>query len=300
MNTNKIPIIYFLKGPTLVGRPEARYEAFARAYAGCGDQTTLSYRRSYARLYETVCCENLSSDEKFSNLYRRRPQDIVGKWVRLEALESKRHLEAVHSVTNGNPVFLKKAYDPQKVWGFQVEGPFNSEDELHKSFVFQHYNDQSAFAILQNLNDRLVGLVMLSNDNPRHLSIQLDIPIAGPSSNGSKEQLESCFLLLDRLFANGYRRIVISIDSKDSEGSKLADRLGFTFEGCLLKDKIIKESSRDSNIYGMLNSDWDKGARKFIYKKLYGAAMMKADAAYNKKENEIDEQQRFLAKEKNE
>jgi RimJ/RimL family protein N-acetyltransferase len=193
---------------------------------------------------------------------------------------------------------LKKAYDPQEVWGFQVEGPFSTAEELQKSFVFQHYDNQSAFAILQNLNDRLVGLIMVSNDNPQNLSVELNSPIAGPSSNGSKEQLEACFLLLDRLFANGYRRVALSIDSKDSQSTKLADRLGFTFEGTLLKDKIIKESSRDSNVFGMLNSDWDKGARKVLYKKLYGAAMTKADLAYNKKEDELDEQQRLLAEEK--
>ena len=300
-NTHCMNLFFCNKiGAILVGRPEARYEAFARAYAGCGDTTALSYRRSYARLYETVSCESLSTDDKFSTLYKQRPQDIIGKWIRLEPLDGKRHTKAIHAVTNGDPIFLKKAYDPQEVWGFQVKGPFNSEDELHKSFVFQHYENQAAFAILQNLNDRLVGLVMLSNDNPQNLSIQLDPPIAGPSSNGSKEQLEASFLLLDRLFANGYRRIQISIDSKDSQGSKLADRLGFTFEGCLLKDKIIKESSRDSNVYGMLNSDWDKGARKAVYMKLYGAAMMKADAAYNEKEEELDEQQRVLAEQKKE
>jgi len=282
-------------GPILPGRPESRYEAFARAYASCGDTTALSYRRSYARLYETVSCETLSSDNKFSALYKERPQDIVGKWVRLEPLESKRHLKAIHAVTNGDPIFMKKAYDPQEVWGFQVEGPFKTANELHESFVFQHYDNRAAFAILQNLNDRLVGFVILSDDNPQNLSIQLNSPIAGPSSNGRKEQLEACFLLLDRLFANGYRRIALSIDSKDSEGCKLADRLGFTYEGCLLKEKIIKESSRDSDIYGMLNSDWNKGARKVIYKKLYGAAMMKADVAYNEKEDELDEQQRVLA-----
>jgi len=285
-------------GAILVGRPEARYEAFARAYAGCGDTTALSYRRSYARLYESVCCDSLSSDGKFSTLYKERPQDIIGKWIRLEPLERKRHSNAVFAVTNGDPIFLKKSYDRQEVWGFQVAGPFDSPDELNKSFVFQHYENQAAFAILQNLNDRLVGVVMLSKDNPQNLSIQLDPPIIGPSNNGSKEQMEACFLLMDRLFAYGYRRIQISIDSKDSHGSKLADRLGFTFEGCLLKDQIIMESSRDSNLYGMLNSDWDKGARKAIYNKLYGAAMMKADIAYNKKEEELDEQQRVIAEKK--
>ena len=260
----------------------------------------MSYRRSYARLYESVCCDTLSSDDKYSTLYKNRPQDIIGKWVRLEPLEGKRHLNAVFAVTNGDPIFLKKAYDNQEVWGFQKEGPFDSPNELKKSFVFQKLENQAAFAILHNLNDRLVGVVMLSKDKPQNLSIQLDTPIIGPSSNGGKEQMEACFLLIDRLFAYGYRRIQISIDSKDSPGSKLADRLGFTAEGCLLKDQIVKESSRDSNVYGMLNSDWDKGARKVIYRKLYGASMMKADVAYNQKEEELDEQQRVIAEQKQE
>lgn len=279
----------------LVGRPEARYEAYARAYAGCGDKTALSYRRSYARLYESVACESLSSDDKFSTLYKERPQDIIGKWIRLEPLDVNRHLQAVHSVTNGDPIFLKPAYDPQEVWGFQIQGPFRTAEELRQSFVFKHFDNEASFAILQNLSDRLVGVVSVSNDQPQNLSIQLNTPIVGPSNYGSKEQLEASFLVMDRLFAYGYRRIQISIDSKDSQGAKLADRLGFTFEGCLLKDQIVKESSRDSNVYGMLNSDWDKGARTALHRKLYGAAMTKADVAYNKKEEELDEQQRVLA-----
>ncbi|KAG7365313.1 GNAT family acetyltransferase [Nitzschia inconspicua] len=282
-------------GAVLVGRPEARYEAFARAYAGCGDKTSLSYRRSYARLYESVSCESLSADDKYSTLYKNRPQDIIGKWIRLEPLDAKRHVNAVFAVTNGDPIFLKPAYDPQEVWGFQIQGPFRTPEELEKSFVFQHYDNEASFAILQNLNDRLVGVVSVSKDQPQNLSIQLDQPIVGPSSFGSKEQLEACYLMMDRLFAYGYRRIQISIDSKDNQGAKLADRLGFTYEGCLLKDQIVKESSRDSNVYGMLNSDWDKGARTALYRKLYGAAMAKADMAYNKKEAELDEQQRVRA-----
>lgn len=278
-----------------MGRPEARYEAYARAYAGCGDRTALSYRRSYARLYESVACDSLSADDKYAALYKERPQDIVGKWTRLEPLEVKRHLKAVFAVTNGDPIFLKQAYDPQEVWGFQVQGPFHNPEELQQSFVFQRLENEAAFAILQNFNDRLVGVVLVSRDHPQNLSIQLDPPIVGPSHYGTKEQMEACFLVMDRLFAYGYRRIQISIDSRDRQGATLADRLGFTYEGCLLKDKIIKDSSRDSNVYGMLNSDWDKGARTVLYRRLYGPSMAKADVAYNEKQAELDEQQQFLA-----
>ena len=283
-------------GGIIPGKPEARFEAFARGYASCGDNTSLTYRRSYARAYESVCCANDSVEEKFSKLYNANPEALVGQTVRLEALDSSKHLKAIFASTSGDMYFYKKSYDANEVWGFLEEGPFNTQEELKNSFVFQHYENEAAFAIVQNLNDRILGVAMVSRDNSKHLSIQLDPPIIGPSTVGTKEQLESCFLLLDRLFANGYRRVQLSIDSKDGKGSELADRLGFTFEGVLLKDMVIKESNRDSKVYGMLNSDWDKGARIALYRKLYGGAMARADLAFNKKEEELTEQQRVLSK----
>lgn len=283
-------------GAVIPGKPEAHYEAFARAYAGCGDSTSLAYRRSYARLYETISCANDKSEGKFSNLYDKRPEALVGQAVRLEALDAKAHGKSIFAATGGDMYFYKKSYDANEVWGFLEDGPFSTQEELLKSFVFQQYENQAAFAIGQNLNDRILGVIMLSRDDPKNLSIQLDAPILGPSSLGGKEQLESCFLLMDRLFANGYRRIQFSVDSKDGDGSKLADRLGFTLEGILLKDMVIKDSSRDSKVYGMLNSDWDKGARIALYRKLYGSAMARADVAFNNKEEELVEQQRVLVK----
>ena len=169
---------------------------------------------------------------------------------------------------------------------------------MKKSFVFQHYENEAAFAIIQNENGRLVGIVMLRKDDPANLSIQLEPPIVAPSSEGTKEQLEACFLIMDRLFANGYRRIQLSIDDKDVKSKKLADRLGFTLEGCLLKQMIVKDASRDSAFYGMLNSDWDKGARAALSKKLYGASITRGIATFNAAEEELDVQKRGLAEKK--
>eukprot|EP00980_Cylindrotheca_fusiformis_P009732 scaffold2149_cov187-Cylindrotheca_fusiformis.AAC.10 len=287
-------------GAVIPGKPEAHYEAFARAYAGCGDHTRLSYRRSYARLYETVCCSSDKEEAKFSALYEKRPEALVGQSVRLEALDSRLHLKSIFAATSGDMYFYKKSYDANEVWGFLEEGPFETQDQLLNSFVFQHYENQAAFAIVQNLSDRILGVAMLSKDDPKNLSVQLDAPIVGPSTVGGKEQLEACFLLMDRLFANGYRRVQFSLDSKDGNGSKLADRLGFTFEGVLLKDMVIKNSSRDSKVYAMLNSDWDKGARVAIYRKLYGSSMARVDVNFNKQEEELTEQQRVLQKKETE
>jgi RimJ/RimL family protein N-acetyltransferase len=289
-----------LSGPVLSGRPEARFEAYARAYAGCGLHTKLNYRRSYARLYESVSCATLAAEEKFRKLWMERPQDIVGRSVRLEALEVDRHLQAVYDLTSGKVNVDSKSFDPLEIWGFLEAGPFDSAEELRKSFVFQRKFNEAAFCIIHGVTDRVMGVVLLTNDDPWNLTIHLETPIVKPSVDGSLEQLEACFLLMDRLFGYGYRRIQLTMDSQDTKNRKLAVRLGFTQEGMLPKHMVIKEASRDSSLYGMLNSDWDRGARSALFKKLHGVKAQRIDDSFNRRDEELDEQQRKLEEKKRE
>ncbi len=282
----------------LSGVPEGRYEAYARAYAGCGIHTSTSYRVSYARMYEAVAASNHSSEKKYREHWLERPGDIFGRMVRLEPLDVKRHLDSFYDMTCGDVYQENQCYDPNEVWGFAEEGPFKSTEEMRQSFVFQRKMNEAGFAIVESLTDKMVGVVFLTNDNPRNLTISMELPIVKPSSDGTAEQIEACFLLLDRLFALGYRRVQLSVDSMDTLAKKLAGRLGFTQEGLIPKDRVVKESNRDSIIYGMLNSDWDKGARAFLFKKLHGEKTLKADLTNTKKEQTLETQEEFLAKEK--
>jgi RimJ/RimL family protein N-acetyltransferase len=284
----------------LSGRPEARFEAYARGFAGCGSYTDPAYRRSYGRMYEAICCVNHKQDDKFAQLFKTRPHDVVGKYVRLEALEADRHVNDLFQITCGDTVGDHKAYDPNEVWGFLPDGPFESPTEMRQSFVFQRKPNEASFAIVNNVTDRVVGAILLTSDDPANLSIQIEPPIMPPKGDGTKEQMEACFLLIDRLFAFGYRRIQIATDSQDALQRKLATRLGFTLEGVLYKHQIIKEASRDSAVAGLLNSDWSRGARTALFSKLYGNAAARADRANEKKEEEYDEQQRVLEKQKQE
>eukprot|EP00554_Chaetoceros_debilis_P007007 CAMPEP_0194075286 /NCGR_PEP_ID=MMETSP0149-20130528/2326_1 /TAXON_ID=122233 /ORGANISM="Chaetoceros debilis, Strain MM31A-1" /LENGTH=485 /DNA_ID=CAMNT_0038755723 /DNA_START=45 /DNA_END=1502 /DNA_ORIENTATION=- len=283
-------------GPAITGEPEARYEAYARAYAGCGTHTSASYRRSYARMYEAVACVGHANEAKYRNDWLERPQDIVGRNVRLEALDADRHLKEFFAMTCGDVYRQDKSFDPHEIWAFWPEGPFKSPDDMRKSFVFHRNMDEAGFAIVEALTDNIIGVIFLTNDNPQNLSISLEMPILKPSSEGTAESIEACFLLLDRLFAMGYRRIQLSIDSMDISGKKLCGRIGLTQEGFIPKERIVKESNRDSIIYGMLNSDWDKGARSFLFKKLHGDKATQTDAANETKEDELDKQQEGLAK----
>lgn len=255
----------------------------------------MSYRRSYARLYEAISCDNHDSDDKYSNLFETRPQDIVGKKVRLEPLEASRHLNRIFELASGDADTESLSFDPLEIFGFLKGGPFKTRDEMRTSFVFQRKINEAAFCIVNNLTDKVVGAIILNDDNPQNLSIQIEAPIMRPKMDGSAEQTEACFLLLDRLFAFGYRRVQMSCDSQDGISRKLASRLGFTVEGTLFKHMILKDASRDSIVYGLLNSDWDKGARYALFRKLHGQGAATVDLQMRKRLEEEDEKQRVLA-----
>ena len=241
-------------------------------------------------MYETMAGKSHESDDRFKTLFQNRPHDIVGRTVRLEPLEAGRHLNDMWGITSGNAYKEHQAYNPDEVWGFLDFGPFQDPQSLLESGVFQLQRNEAAFAIVESVTDRLLGVIHLTRDDPKNLNIQMELPIVKPSSDGTVEQLEACFLLLDRLFAFGYRRVQMCIDTQDVRGKRLPGRLGFTQEGQIPKHMIVKEANRDSLIYGMLNSDWDKGARSFLFKKLHGAAMQKVDAANTSKEEEAEDQ----------
>merc|ERR1712032_918219 len=169
-----------------------------------------------------------------------------------------------------------------------------------KSDMFQLENNSAAFAIVEMLTDRVLGVIHLTKDDPKNLNIQMELPIVKPSSDGKVEQFEACFLLLDRLFAHGYRRVQLCVDTRDVRGKRLPNRLGFTQEGQIPKHMIVKEANRDSLIYGMLNSDWDKGARAMLFKKIHGQAAQKADRNTVAKEEATHDQEERLRQKKDE
>lgn len=247
-------------------------------------------------MVESLAGKSHESDDKFKTLFSDRPNDIFGRTVRLEPLEAKRHLNEFWEITSGFAYKEHKAYNPDEVFGFLDYGPFQKAQQCLESEIFQLERDQAAFAIVECITDRCLGIVHLTKDDPKNLNVQMELPIVKPSSDVTVEQMEACFLLLDRLFAFGYRRVQICVDTQDVRGKRLPMRLGFTQEGEIPKHMIVKEANRDSFIFGMLNSDWEKGARALLFKKLHGAAAQKSDATIvTKEEAAIEEEKALIA-----
>ena len=118
-------------------------------------------------------------------------------------------------MTSGDSYGTDRVYDPNEIWAFWPEGPFRDSNEMRQSFVFQRRVNEAAFAIIEAVTDKILGVILITNDNPQNLTISIELPIVKRSSEGTVEPIEGCFLLMDRLFATGYRRIELSIDSMD-------------------------------------------------------------------------------------
>ena len=102
-------------------------------------------------------------------------------------------------ITSGNAHNENKDYNPDEVWGFLDFSLFKNPQSLLESGVFHLQRNEAVFAIIEYVTDRLLGAVNLTKEDPKNLSIQLELPIVKPSSDRTVEQVEACFLLLDRL-----------------------------------------------------------------------------------------------------
>lgn len=265
--------------------PDARMEAYASAYAGCPPQTSTSYRRSYARIYEEISCVSQDTMKDYKTLMQTYPQDIIGRKVRLQPLDPKRHAaDLFHSL-------VTESTDRESMWYFSEYGPFKDSDEMAASRLFQRLEGEAAFAIYQHDTENLIGCILLCNDDPKNLSIELDACFTSSQqlSSSSDEELEACFLILDRLFGFQYRRIQMTCDAADTRKNKLSARLGFLLEGTLPKHRIIKDANSDSNILALTNSEWGKGGvRAGLFKKLHGSKALAADIKHETRESELD------------
>ena len=88
-------------------------------------------------MYEAISCVNHSSEAKYRGHWLQRPGDIFGRTIRLEPMDPDRHLNELFAMTNGDTYYENRAYDPNEIWAFYPEGPFQNSKEMRKSFVFQ-------------------------------------------------------------------------------------------------------------------------------------------------------------------
>ena len=193
-----------------------------------------------------------------------KPEAVVlrGRSVRLEPFDLTRDAEALHSVSNGEPVTLGdrsvEAYDADAmVWRYMFKGPFESAAALGD---FLREIDEAPnfrpFTVFDQAYDRQIGFAAYTSNAPEHLKIELGHIWYSPVAQRTNANLESTYLMLRYAFSLGYRRIEWKCDALNERSRRAALRMGFTFEGIQQSHFIIKGRNRDTAWFRMLDRDW--------------------------------------------
>lgn len=208
---------------------------------------------------------------------------LFGRYVRLEPLRLDRDVETLFLFSNGEAAQLGEhsvgAYDPdQLIWRYMGGGPFAAVGELATYLSHQvHAENGLCFTVFDIPTGKPVGVVNYMNNLPMHLKVELGNIWYSPLVQGTKANLESTYLLLQHAFALGYRRIEWKCDALNERSKRSAMRMGFTFEGIQEYQVIMKERSRDTAWFRLLDREWSV-AKKNLENLLYGTNVLRIEA----------------------
>ncbi len=86
----------------------------------------------------------------------------------------------------------------------------------------------------------------------------------GPRMQHTPASTEAVFLLADRLFGLGARRVEWKCNDLNEASKSAAVRLGFTFEGVFRQHMIVKGHNRDTAWFSLLDHEWPARRRAIL------------------------------------
>jgi hypothetical protein len=191
--------------------------------------------------------------------------------VEIVAYSEKDHLEKLHAVCCGDPVYSFGRFDAEEcLFRFLQDGPFDNAASLGKSSLL---NDPGQNGVRLAIKDRatgyLCGTVSLLNNSPKNLRIEVGDVWLTPALQRTHVFTATMLALLGHLFEKcQYRRVEWRCDALDARSRKSIERVGFLLEGIMRKQRVVRGSNQDTALYAMMNNDWRDGGNKRLTSKL--------------------------------
>lgn len=176
---------------------------------------------------------------------------LEGRFGSLEPLNIEKHAEALFEAFQRD--------NSGSSWTYLPYGPF-ADFHAFNDFLKSVLGDDPLFYAIIDARTKLpVGLTSFLRITPVHGVIE--IGQLHFSSYLKKRSLatEGIYLMMRTAFDElSYRRLEWKCDALNEPSRKAALRLGFTFEGIFRQDKIVKERSRDTAWFSIIDSEWPK------------------------------------------
>jgi RimJ/RimL family protein N-acetyltransferase len=176
---------------------------------------------------------------------------MTGRYCRVEPLEPD-----VHAAD----LFAANALDRDlRGWTYLPYGPFATLAE-YRAWMDATCcgRDPLFFAIVDLATGKPVGLASYLRIDPNAGSIEVGSLRFSPLLQRSPASTEAMYLMMQRVFALGYRRYEWKCDSLNAPSRAAAERLGFVFEGIFRQALVYKGRSRDSAWLSVIDSEWPR------------------------------------------
>ncbi|MGB3146546.1 MAG: GNAT family protein [Paracoccaceae bacterium] len=172
---------------------------------------------------------------------------LDGRWARLERLNPDAHAE---------DLFAANSQD-ERIWDYLPYGPF-ADLASYRDWVagWSQKTDPWFMAIIDRQTGRAGGVASYLRITPDVGVIEVGHINLAPVLQGSRTATEAMFLMMEWVFAAGYRRYEWKCDAFNLPSRRAAARLGFSFEGIFRQATIVKGRNRDTAWFAMTDSDW--------------------------------------------
>lgn len=192
---------------------------------------------------------------------------LEGRLVRLAPLDVERDAAALFPMMDGTPVTLGQrhveAYDADAlIWRWMAGGPFTDEAGL-AAYLRKLVDAPNALAMVvyDRATDWQVGVACFMNNVPADLKIELGSISYSPIAQRTGANTEATYLMLKHAFDLGYRRLEWKCNALNERSRRSALRMGFKAEGIQEAHMIVKNRSRDTAWFRILDHEWPEVQR---------------------------------------
>ncbi len=191
-----------------------------------------------------------------------RPQRVTlkGRWVTLAPLDAHKHAVSLYDGSNGEP-------ERERVWTYLFDGPYATLQDFRANLETKaRSEDPLFFAVIDNASGRALGYQTFLRIDPANRVIEVGNIMYTPALQRTTGATEAQYLFASYVFDTlGYRRYEWKCNALNAPSRRVAERLGFTFEGVFRQHMIVKGRNRDTAWFAMLDSEWP--ARKAAFER---------------------------------
>lgn len=135
----------------------------------------------------------------------------------------------------------------------------SSEQEMVDWIAAENSNpDLMFFAVINKQSGKCGGRQALMRIRPEHGSLEIGSILWGEGIAKTALATEALYLTAKYIFEDlGYRRFEWKCNNLNAPSKKAALRFGFEFEGIFRNDLILKNASRDTAWFSILDREWE-------------------------------------------